>query len=393
MDVQMRPVGSITPYPGNPRDNAAAVDAVAASIREFGFRQPIVVDAASVIVVGHTRYQAAVRLGMVEVPVHVADLTPAQAKAYRLADNQTATLATWDEALLPKELADLQALDFDLTLTGFSADDLARLLADPPGEPQADPDDVPEPPAEPVTRPGDVWALGRHRLVCGDSTDPAVIATALNGTAANLLLTDPPYNVAYQGKTAERLTIANDAMGESAYHQFLTSALGAAVTHLRPGGAFYVWHADLHGLTVRAACGDAGLTVRQCLVWVKPGLVLGRQDYHWRREPCLYGWADGAAHTWLGDRSQTTVLEFGKPAKNADHPTMKPVDLFAYLIANSCPAGGTVLDPFGGSGTTLIAAEQTGRTACLIELDPGYCDVIVARFEAVTGTKGVRNAG
>jgi len=210
---------------------------------------------------------------------------------------------------------------------------------------------------------------------------------------ADLLLTDPPYNVAYEGRTADRLTIANDAMPDGQYRTFLATALAAALHHLRPGGAFYVWHADLVGLTVRQAAADAGLTVRQCLVWVKPALVLGRQDYHWRHEPYPYGWAAGGAHTWLADRTQTTVLEFDKPARNADHPTMKPVALFEYLIRNSCPSGGAVLDPFGGSGTALVAAEQAGRRARLLELDPRYCDVIVRRWGRMTGRAAERVSG
>ena len=393
MDVAMRPVSAITPYPNNPRDNDAAVDAVAASIRAFGFRQPVVVDEAGVIIVGHTRYKAALKLGLTEVPVHVArGLAPDQARAYRLADNQTATLAAWDDGKLVQELAALQAADFDLALTGFPEDDLLRRLTAPPDPPAGDSDDVPDPPADPVTRPGDLWRLGRHRLLCGDATEPAHLARLLPDAPADVLLTDPPYNVAYSGKTAEQLTLANDDMSAEQYRAFLTSALSAAGTHLRPGGAFYLWHADTAGLDVRTACAQAGLRVRQCLVWVKSGMVLGRQDYHWKHEPCLYGWADSAPHTWLGDRAQTTVLEFDKPARNSDHPTTKPVDLFAYLVGNSCPPGGTVLDPFAGSGTALVAAEQTGRTAALMELDPRYCDVVVARYETLTGKKAERAA-
>ncbi len=246
---------------------------------------------------------------------------------------------------------------------------------------------MPEPPADPITQPGDLWELGRHRLLCGDATKADDVKRVLGDTPADLLLTDPPYNVAYEGGTDAKLTIDNDDMAEDAYRTFLATALQNAITHVRPGGGFYIWHADSHGLTVRAAAAQAGFVVRQCLVWVKSTLVLGRQDYQWKHEPCLYGWADGAAHTWLSDRSQTTVLEFDKPSRNADHPTMKPVALFAYLLRNSCPPGGRVLDPFGGSGTTLIAAEQEGRTAALLELDPKYCDVIIKRFETFTGVK------
>ncbi len=393
MDVVMRPIDSIRPYENNPRDNDAAVDAVAASIKEFQFRQPIVVDEQGVIIVGHTRYKAALKLGMTEVPVHVAvGLSSEQARAYRIADNQTAAIATWDESKLTRELMALQSADFDLTMLGFDDDQLTRFLAPEPTEGQVDPDDVPEPPAEPVTRPGDLWLLGRHRLLCGDATRPDDLQRLLPSGKADLLLTDPPYNVAYEGKTKDALRIANDQMDPAAYRAFLTSALATAGKHLRRGGAFYLWHADTAGLDVRLSCAEAGLRIRQCLVWVKSGMVLGRQDYQWKHEPCLYGWAEGAAHTWLSDRAQTTVLEFDKPAKNADHPTTKPVDLFAYLITNSCKPGGLVLDPFAGSGTALVAAERTGRRAALVEVDPRYCDVVVARFEALTGQKAQRVA-
>ena len=391
MDIEDRKLTEIFPYDNNPRLNAEAVDAVAASIREFGWQQPLVVDEASVIIVGHTRFKAAQKLSLETVPVHVArNLTPAQARAYRIADNQTATIATWDDGKLVQELLALQSEGFDLDLTGFSAEDLDRLMAPPPNAGNGDADDVPEPPAEPVTHVGDIWLLGRHRLVCGDSTNPNAVARLLDGHLVDLLLTDPPYNVCYEGKTSDRLVISNDAMDDAAFRRFLAAAFTASAAHLAPGAGFYLWHADTHGLTVRNACHDAGLAIRQCLVWVKQVMVLGRQDYHWRHEPCLYGWKDGAAHTWLGGRTQTTVLEYDKPARNGEHPTMKPVELFAALIANSCPPGGVVLDPFGGSGTTLIACEQTGRTACLVELDPRYCDVIVKRYESFTGGKAER---
>jgi site-specific DNA-methyltransferase (adenine-specific) len=393
MNVELIAVSRLKPYEGNPRHNDAAVDAVAASIREFGWRVPIVVDEEMVIVAGHTRYKAALKLGMTEVPVHVArGLTPEQARAYRIADNQTATLSQWDEDKLPFELMELQKADFDLTLTGFPEDEILRLLTQPTPDGNCDPDEVPELPAEPITKPGDLWFLGKHRLLCGDATKPEDIARVMADAKADLLLTDPPYNVGYEGKTAEKLTIANDTMDSAAYRKFLGSAFTAATKHLKPGSSFYLWHADLAGLDVRLACDESGLTVRQCLVWVKSVHALGRQDYHWRHEPCLYGWADGAAHTWLSDRTQTTVLEFDKPAKNTEHPTTKPADLFSYLIGNSCKPGGNVLDPFAGSGTTLIAAELTGRTACLVELDPRYCDVVITRFESVTGKKAERKS-
>jgi site-specific DNA-methyltransferase (adenine-specific) len=222
------------------------------------------------------------------------------AAGLKLADNQTATLSAWNDGLLAAELAAIQAADFDLALTGFAEDDLLRLLADPPAGATGDPDDVAEPPADPVTRPGDLWAVGFHRLLCGDATKAEDVARVPGGEEADLLLTDPRYNIAYENGTADRLTIANDDLPEPEYQRFLTSTLSAAVAHLRPGGGFYVWHADTYGLPVRQAGAAAGLRVRQCLVWVKPALVLSRQDYHWRHEPCLYGWSDGATHTWLG---------------------------------------------------------------------------------------------
>jgi DNA modification methylase len=394
VNVELVEVNRVVPYEGNPRVNDKAVDAVAASIREFGWRVPIVCDENMVIIAGHTRHKAALKLGLQTVSVHVArGLTPAQARAYRIADNQTATLSQWDDDKLPLELMALQKADFDLSLTGFPEEEILRFLGAPPAEGSTDPDDVPEPPVEPVTKAGDLWVLGRHRLLCGDATKPEDLARLLPESPADLLLTDPPYNVGYEGKTADRLTIANDAMDPAEYRAFLASALTAAGRHLRPGGSFYLWHADLTALPVRLACADAGLQIRQGLVWVKSALAPGRQDYQWRHEPCLYGWADGAAHTWLSDRSQTTVLEFDKPAKNDDHPTMKPVGLFAYLMGNSCKPSGSVLDPFAGSGTTVIAAEQTGRTALLVELDPRYCDVVVKRFEAFTGLTAERRPG
>ena len=391
MLVEIRPIDSVRPYPGNPRRNDDAVDAVAKSIAEFGFRQPIVVDADGVVVVGHTRLKAALKLGMTEVPVHVAvGLTPAQTRAYRLADNRTAAIATWDDDALVTELLGLREEGYDLDLTGFDAGDLDRLLGGPAEAPPGDPEDVPEPPAEAVTRPGDLWLLGGHRLVCGDAADPAAYARLLEGRPADLLLTDPPYGVSYVGGTPDAMTLANDDLAPADYDPFLATTLAAAAACLDPGAAFYVWHADVHGGLVRRAAETAGLPLRQVLVWVKSAFALGRADYHWQHEPCLYGWKPGAAHRWHGGRAQGTTLCFDKPARNGDHPTMKPVALFQRLVENSCPEGGVVLDPFAGSGTALIAAEVTGRRAALLELDPRYCDVIVTRWEAFTGRTAER---
>ena len=365
---------------------------MAKSLQEFGFRQPIVVDADGVIIVGHTRLKAALKLGLAEVPVHVAvGLTPEQTRAYRLADNQTATLAEWDDDALVTELLGLKGQGYDLDLTGFDAGDLDRLLGTDDAAPLGDPEDVPEPPATPVTRLGDLWVLGGHRLVCGDAADPAAYARLLEGTPADLLLTDPPCGVSHVGGTPDAMTIANDDLAPADYDPFLARTLAAAAACLGPGAAFYVWHADLHGGLARRAAETAGLPLRQVLVWVKSAFALGRADYHWQHEPCLYGWKPGAAHRWHGGRAQGTTLCFDKPARNGDHPTMKPVALFRRLVENSCPEGGLVLDPFAGSGTALIAAETTGRRAALLELDPRYCDVIVKRYEQFTGEAAERH--
>jgi site-specific DNA-methyltransferase (adenine-specific) len=332
-------------------------------------------------------------LGLTEVPVHIAtDLTPEQAKAYRIADNKSGELAEWDMDLLPIELADLQGAGFDLESIGFDTDELAKLLDPGIADGETDPDEAPPVPDEAITQPGDIWQLGEHRLICGDSCEPETYAQLLGEERVDLLLTDPPYNVAYQGGTDEALTIANDDMDTASYRQFLIDALGCAAAVLQLGAGFYVWHADTYGGIVRAACEEVELPVRQCLIWKKNSLVLGRQDYQWIHEPCLYGWKPGAAHRWMGDRAQTTVLEHDKPKRNGEHPTMKPVELITKLVQNSSGVGDLVLDPFGGSGSTLIACQRTGRRARLVELDPKYCDVIIRRWEAFTDSTARRLA-
>ena len=240
-----------------------------------------------------------------------------------------------------------------------------------------------------ISQPGDIWLLGKHRLMCGDSTKLEDAKKLMGGVQADLLLTDPPYNVAYEGGTAEHLTIQNDDMDDADFREFLCAAFQVADSNMKPGAAFYIWHADTEGYNFRGACRDIGWQVRQCLIWVKNSLVLGRQDYHWQHEPCLYGWKDGAAHLWTSDRSQTTIMNFDKPQRNGEHPTMKPVELFAYQLQNNTKAGGAVLDLFGGSGTTMIACEQLGRRGYLMELDPRYVDVIVKRYVGVTGKTDV----
>jgi len=244
-------------------------------------------------------------------------------------------------------------------------------------------------PEEPITKLGDVWMLGKHRLACGDSTSSGAFTKLMNGQQADLVLTDPPYNVDYEGATKDKLKIQNDKMQDEQFLQFLTDAFTRMYEHSKKGAAIYVFHADSEGYNFRTAFKQAGYSLRQCLIWVKNSLVMGRQDYQWQHEPILYGWKDGASHVWYADRKQTTLVEFDRPQKSAEHPTMKPVGLCGYFIANSSKEGDIVLDPFGGSGSTLIACEQTGRTCYIVELDEKYCDVIVKRYETFTGEKGV----
>lgn len=384
MNVQQVKIEKVKPYDKNPRKNKAAVDYVANSIKEFGFQQPIVVDKDMVVIAGHTRLKAAKKLKLKEVPVVIADnLTEEQVKAYRLADNKTAEKAEWDFDLLTDELLSLQELDFDMEQFGFDFDfgEDEEAVEDDNWEA-----DVPE---EPISKRGDIWVLGRHRLMCGDSTDAADVALLMDGNKADMLLTDPPYNVDYTGKASELETrkIENDKMEDSAFQDFLTSAFSNAAENMKAGGVFYIWHADSEGLNFRVACKKAGFQVRQCLIWNKNAMVMGRQDYQWKHEPCLYGWKDGASHLWASDRKQTTVLDFEKPQKNNLHPTMKPIKLFDYQIKNNTKGDDIVLDLFGGSGTTIMAAEQNGRRGFVMEYDPKFVDVIVDRWEQFTGMK------
>ena len=379
-------VASLIPYARNSRTHSPQqVDKIAASIREFGFLNPIIVDGQSGIIAGHGRVLAAQKLGLDALPViEASHLTEAQRRAYVIADNRLALDAGWDNDLLKIELQDLKAADFDLSLTGFSPDEIANFLVDPTAG-LTDPDAVPDVPAVPITVDGDVWLLGRHRLMCGDSTSVDAVERLCDGQLVDMWLTDPPYNVAYEGKTKDALTIKNDKMGDDNFRQFLSDSYVAANAVMKPGAVFYIWHADLEGYNFRGAAKDAGWTVRQCLIWKKQAMVMGRQDYHWKHEPCLYGWKDGAAHLWATDRKQTTILEFDRPSRNGEHPTMKPVELFAYQMLNNTKGNDRVLDSFGGSGTTAIAAEKYGRDALLMELDPKYCDVIVKRWQEFTG--------
>ena len=380
MKIVNVPVSEIVPYENNPRINEGAVEQLANIIEKLGFRNPAVLNKDKVIIEGHTRLLAVKKLGWETMPCIIAtDLTPEQEQALRIADNKVAEIAEWDEDKLKVELEALQEAGFDLALLAFGDDELDDLLGGEAGtHGETEPDAVPETPEVPVSTPGEVYRLGRHLLVCGDSTQPNDVDKVCKADEADLWLTDPPYNVDYHGSDGQ--SIQNDSMEDTKFREFLRAAFGCAEKRLKPGASFYVFHADSEGYNFRGACFDVGLRVRQCLIWKKQSLVLGRQDYKWIHEPCLYGWREGAAHEWYSDCSQTTVMEFNKPKKNDLHPTMKPVEMLCYLIGNSSKRGDIVLDTFCGSGSTLIACERTGRACRAVELDPKYCDVIRRRW-------------
>jgi site-specific DNA-methyltransferase (adenine-specific) len=382
-------IADLVPYDKNPRRNDMAVDDVAESMEQVGYITPIVIDENRQILAGETRCKALKKRRVKRDKVlQVFGLTEEQKKKYRLLDNKVGEIAEWDPELLAGELEEVDFGDFD-----FGFDELMAELTDTSEEDGAPLSTAVEDdadivlPEEPKAKRGDIYQLGAHRLMCGDSTDPADVARLMDGKAADLLLTDPPYNVNYEGGTG--LTIQNDNMEDAAFRKFLRDAFACADGVMKTGAAFYIWHADSEGYNFRGACHDIGWQVRQCLIWNKNALVLGRQDYQWKHEPCLYGWKGGASHTWLSDRTQTTVMDFDKPTRSEIHPTMKPIGLFDYQIRNSCPVGGAVLDLFNGSGTTIMACEQNGRSAYTMELDPRYVDAAIARWEEFTGNKAV----
>lgn len=392
--IERMDIAALVPYARNSRTHSdEQVRQIAESMIEWGWTNPILVDEDGGIIAGHGRVLAAQSLGMFEVPVIVAaGWSEVQKQAYVIADNKLALNSGWDADILKMELFNLRDADFDMGLIGFDAEELADLLGDNAGTSGlTDDDDAPPVPVDPLTRLGDVWVMGKHRVMCGDSTSLDAMERLMGGGGllADVLITDPPYNVAYKGRTKDALEIENDSMSGSQFRKFLKDAFTAALSVMKPGAVFYIWHADLESYNFRGACQDVGMKIRQCLVWKKQTLVLGRQDYHWKHEPCLYGWKDGAGHLWSADRKQTTILEFDRPMRNAEHPTMKPVALFEYQLLNNTKGGDVVLDGFGGSGTTVIAAEKNGRVARVMELDPRYCDVIVQRWQEFTGRKAV----
>jgi len=380
-------IEDLIPYVNNARThNDAQIAQIASSIKEFGFRDPILVDENNMILCGHGRVLASRKLGLVEVPtISTEGMSEIQKKAFIIAHNKIASNAGWDEELLSLEFEELKLEGYDFHITGFGEDEISAL------NPVVtiglvDEDEVPEVQEIPITVLGDIYQLGNHRLMCGDSTQiDHVEKLCIN--SVDMFLTDPPYNVAYEGATKEKLTIINDSMEDETFRQFLADAFSSASTVMKAGAVFYIWHSDSEGYNFRGACRDAGWKVRQNLIWKKNSMVMGKQDYHWRHESCLYGWKDGAGHLWSSDRKQTTILEFDRPSRNGEHPTMKPVALFEYQILNNTKGGDIVLDLFGGSGTTNIACEKNGRVSYLMELDPKYCDVIVKRWEDFTGRK------
>ena len=430
MQIELRSIDQVKPYPGNPRQNDEAVNAVAASLKEFGFRQPIVVDADGVIIVGHTRFKAAQKLGLTQVPVHVAtDLSPAQVKAYRIADNQTASIAEWDYELLPIELSALQEMSFELGLLGFDQEELQRIMSGDVEQGLTDPDDVPAPPDEAITKPGDLWVLGNHRLLCGDSGKPEDMDRLLDGATIHLVNTDPPYNVKVEPRSnnaiaaglssfetthhqkldverhpgkakptqkklrAKDRPLANDFVSDEAFDQMLSDWFGNIARVLAPGRGFYIWGGYANCANYPPVLKRCELYFSQAIIWVKEHPVLTRKDFMGNHEWCFYGWREGAGHKFYGPNNVPDVWSIKKVnPQRMVHLTEKPVELAVRAMQYSSLAGENVLDLFGGSGSTLIAAEQTGRNAFLMELDTLYCDVIVQRWEKFTGKKAQRVA-
>jgi DNA modification methylase len=428
MQIELRPIDQIKPYPGNPRQNDEAVDAVAASLKEFGFRQPIVVDAEGVIIVGHTRYKAAQKLGLAKVPVHVAtDLTPAQVKAYRIADNATNEIAEWNYELLPIELSALQEMNFDIGTLGFDEEELSRIMSGDVQEGLTDPDDVPAPPDAATTQPGDIWVLGNHRLMCGDSSKPEELDRLLDGAVIHLVNTDPPYNVKVEPRSnnaiaaglssfeathhqkldverhpgkakptqkklrAKDRPLANDFVTDEQFDKLLDAWFGNIARVLEEGRGFYIWGGYANCANYPPFLKKHELYFSQALIWVKEHPVLTRKDFMGNHEWCFYGWREGAGHKFYGPNNATDVWSVKKVnPQSMVHLTEKPVELAVRAMQYSSLAGENVLDLFGGSGSTLIGAEQTGRHAFLMELDTLYCDVIVQRWEKFTGKKGRR---
>ena len=385
--MQLVPISKLVPYVNNARTHSPEqVMKLRSSLREFGFINPIIIDRDYGIIAGHGRLLAAKEEGITEVPcVFVDYLTEAQKKAYILADNRMAMDAGWDEELLRVEIEALQGEAFDVSLTGFDEKELADLFKDG-SDSDAEDDDYDLSAAlekAAFVERGDLWTVGRHRLMCGDATSAEDVAALMDGRKANLILTDPPYGVSF--KSSSGLTIQNDSMKDEEFYHFLLASFKNMADHLEKGGAAYVFHADTEGLNFRRAFIDAGFHLAGCCIWVKDSLVLGRSDYQWQHEPVLYGFMQNGKHPWYSDRKQTTIWNFATPKRNANHPTSKPLDLLGYPIGNSTQENAIVIDTFGGSGSTLMACEQMNRTCCTMELDEKYASVILRRYVDDTG--------
>ena len=427
MRLEKRSISTIKPYDRNPRIiSEKAVKAVANSIEKFGWQQPVVIDTDGVIIAGHTRYRAAKYLNLEEIPVMIADeLTPEQARAYRIADNKTAERSAWNFDLLPDEIGEIEDA-FDFTLFGFDKDELDKIMGKAVYAREKDPDKIPdEIPPKPVTQPGDVIELGEHRLICGDSTKPETFAALMGDEKADIVITDPPYGVSYKGgPSTPRKDIANDDLTGNVLREFLIKAFTASKAVIREGAAVYIWHASINSEKFIDACQTAGFEYRQMLIWKKSQPMLDWADYLWQHEPCIYAKMPGGGVFWNGGRSEKTVLtdekdpkqmtekelrkaytqalrtlkqysdviEVKKPLEAPLHPTTKPTKLYQRLLQNSSRRGDILLDFFGGSGTAVIAAEETRRRARVIELDPHFCDVIVRRWEDYTGLEAKRPA-
>ena len=433
--IEQWPTARLVPYARNARTHTdAQVAQIAASIKEFGFTNPVLIDADGGIIAGHGRVMAARKLAMDKVQcIRLAHLTEAQRRAYVIADNKLALNAGWDDAMLALEMRDLMDEGYDVGLTGFDLKEIDALLAglDATPEGQTDPDAAPAVQAEAVTRPGDVWLLGKHRIMCGDSTDMGAMALLMRGDVADACWTDPPYNVAYETAAGK---IDNDDMSDADFRKFLSGFYRATHAVMRKGAAIYVAHADTERANFTAEFKAAGFKLSGVVIWRKDSLVLGRSDYQWIHEPILYGWKEGGAHKFYGGRAQTTVSDAGtsgspfvkrsdgkwqvtigeevmivdgnakvewiedsimrelRPKRNDVHPTMKPVALIERMLKNSAKPGAIVVDPFGGSGSTLIASEQLGMSARLMELSPNYADVIVRRWQQFTGKRATLEA-
>lgn len=392
LEMNLVDIDKLIPYVNNARTHSKEqINKLRASIREFGFINPVIIDRDYNVIAGHGRIMASKEEGIDKVPcVFVDYLTDAQKKAYILADNRMALDADWDEELLKVEIESLQGADFDLNLTGFDEAELMDIFGDD-NQSHAKDDDFDLTAAlekASFVEKGDVWTVGRHRLMCGDATSSEDVSTLMGNTKANLILTDPPYGVSF--KSSSGLTIQNDSMKNEEFYNFLLASFKCMAEHLENGGSAYVFHADTEGLNFRKAFIDAGFHLAGCCIWVKDSLVLGRSDYQWQHEPVLYGFVQNGKHKWYSDRKQTTIWNFDKPKRNANHPTSKPLDLLSYPIGNSTQENGVVIDTFGGSGSTMMACEQMNRICYMMELDEKYASVILRRYvENTNNAEGV----